>query len=401
MMDMQSNRDLSSPDIMDRDHAYIAGTYGRLPVVMVSGQGARCTDAEGNSYLDLTAGIGVNALGFCDPEWAAAVAGQAATLQHASNLFYTAPCGQTAETLCKRTGAKKVFFCNSGAEANEGAIKAARKYSFARYGQARSTIVTLVNSFHGRTVTTLSATGQEHFHQYFFPFTEGFAYAIANDLEDTLAKLSSADVCALMLEPVQGEGGVVALDPGYVSAVASYCKENDILLIVDEVQTGMGRTGTLFAYQQFGVLPDIVSCAKGLGGGLPIGAVLLFEKAQESLLSGDHGSTFGGNPVCCAGANAVLSRLDGPFLAEVAAKGAYLKAKLEALPRVKSVSGLGMMLGVEFDSLEAKAVQMECIRAGLLTLTAKTKLRLLPPLTITMAEADEALSILEQVLSRM
>lgn len=400
-MDNKTISNLTAQQIMERDNEYVANTYSRFPVTIVSGQGARCTDADGKEYLDMTAGIGVNALGFCDPQWAAAVAGQAATMQHISNLFYTVPCGQTAETLCKRTGAKKVFFCNSGAEANEGAIKAARKYSFAHYGEGRNIIVTLVNSFHGRTVTTLSATGQDAFHQYFFPFTEGFSYALANDVEDTIEKLSKSNVCALMLELVQGEGGVIALDSDYVTAVANHCRDNDILLIIDEVQTGIGRTGTLFAYQQFGIAPDVVSCAKGLGGGLPIGGVLLFEKTKDALVSGDHGSTFGGNPVCCAGANAVLAKLDEPFLKEVAAKGAYLKDKLSALPQVKSVSGLGMMLGIEFDNLSAKEVQLACIELGLLTLTAKTKLRLLPPLSITMAEIDEGLEILSQALSKM
>lgn len=390
---------MDASKIISRDMAHVAHTYARFPVALVSGSGTRCTDAEGKTYLDMTAGIGVNTLGFCDPVWAAAIASQAETLQHTSNLFYTAPCGELAETLCSRTGAKKAFFCNSGAEANEGMLKAARKYSFIHYGAGRGTVVTLVNSFHGRTITTLAATGQDAFHQYFFPFTEGFVHVDAGCVEETLSALAQPDVCAVLMELVQGEGGVVALEPAYVQTVAAYCKAHDILLLIDEVQSGVGRTGTLFAYEQYGVMPDLVSCAKGLGGGLPIGAVLFFEKAEYALVSGDHGSTFGGNPVCCAGANAVLKRLDETFLAQVVQKGAYLQKGLAALPHVAEVSGLGLMIGVAFDDLSAKDVLDACIPKGLLTLTAKKRLRLLPPLSIAMAEIDEALAILEEVLS--
>lgn len=384
-----------------RDREYVANTYGRFPVVLVSGSGAACKDADGKDYIDLSSGIGVNALGFADPEWAKAVSRQAMTLQHASNLYYTLPCGEVAEKLCKRTGAKKVFFANSGAEANEGMIKTARKYSFEKYGEGRAKIVTLVNSFHGRTVTTLAATGQDVFHQYFFPFTEGFVNAPANDTEGTLRVLAQQGVCAVMLEMVQGEGGVIALDQAYVQAVAHYCATNDILLLVDEVQTGIGRTGKLFAYQHYGIHPDVVSCAKGLGAGLPIGGVLFYEKTEKVLRAGDHGATFGGNPVCCAGANVVLDRLTDAFLAGVEKKGEHFRNRLIEMPHVTGIWGLGMMIGVSFDKLAAKDVVNKGIEAGILALTAKTKLRLLPPLTITNAQIDKAMDILQGVLEKM
>lgn len=387
--------------IAQRDAEYVANTYARFPVAIVSGQGARCTDSEGKSYIDLTAGIGVNSLGFCDPAWVAAVQKQAATLQHMCNLYYTLPCIDAAEKLCKKTGCKKVFFGNSGAEANEGMIKAARKYSFDKYGEGRATIVTLVNSFHGRTVTTLAATGQDHFHEKFMPFTEGFAYAKANDIADTTEKLAGKSVCAVMFELVQGEGGVIPLEAEYVKAVADYCAAHDLLVLVDEVQAGVGRTGSLYAYQQFGISPDVVSSAKGLAGGLPIGAVLFFEKTESVMGSGDHGTTFGGNPVCCAGANVVLDRLDDAFLADVQKKSAYLFKRLSAMPHVTGVSGMGLMIGVSFDTLTAKDVVKQGIDAGILTLTAKTKLRLLPPLTITMEELAQAMDLLEGVLAAM
>lgn len=387
--------------IKARDQRYVANTYARFPVAIVSGKGVYCQDSAGKTYMDLTSGIGVNALGFCDPVWTEAVAKQAGTLQHLSNLYYTMPCIDVAEKLCKRSGAGKVFFANSGAEANEGMIKAARKYSFDHYGPGRNTIVTLVNSFHGRTVTTLSATGQDTFHQYFFPFTEGFTYAKANDLADTEKALCKEGVCAVMMEMVQGEGGVIPLNRAYVEAVAALCRGKDILLLVDEVQTGMGRTGTLFSWQQFGIIPDVCACAKGLAGGLPIGCVLLFEKTQASLGTGDHGTTFGGNPVCCTGANAVLDRLTDDFLKQVQVKSAYLFDRIQKMPHVTGVSGLGLMIGIAFDTLGAKDVVQACMQEGILTLTAKTKLRLLPPLTITMGELTEAMDTLELVLARM
>ena len=387
--------------IMARDKEFVANTYKRFPVALVSGSGVRCTDADCKQYYDLTAGIGVNSLGFCDPEWAEAIAAQAGKLQHCANLYYTEPCGQLAETLCKRTGAKKVFFGNSGAEANEGMIKTARKYSFEAYGAGRSTIVTLVNSFHGRTVTTLAATGQDVFHHNFAPFTEGFAYAKANDVDDTLRALAAPGVCAVMMEMVQGEGGVIALDASYVHAVADYCAKHDLLLLVDEVQAGIGRTGTLFAYEHFGIQPDVVSCAKGLAGGLPIGAVLFFNKTENTLRAGDHATTFGGNPVCCAAANVVLARLTPAFLDEVRNKGAYLYERLMRMPHVTAVSGLGLMVGVSFDEgVQAGDVVNRCIEAGLLTLTAKQKLRLLPALTITQDALSQSMEILHGVLEQ-
>lgn len=391
---------MSFESIKAREKACVAQTYGRYQVALASGRGARCVGVEGENYIDFTSGIGVNALGYCDEGWIQAVTGQLNKLQHASNLFYTEPMIQAAEMLTQRTGMARVFFANSGAEANEGAIKTARKYSFDKYGQGRATILSLKNSFHGRTVTTLAATGQEVFHNYFFPFTQGFAYAPANNTPETLAMLTD-DVCAVMMEMVQGEGGVVPLNYDYVQAVAAACAQKDILVIVDEVQTGMGRTGTLFAYQQFDIQPDLVSAAKGLGGGLPIGAVLLGEKTKDTLGLGQHGTTFGGNPVVCAGACQVLRRMDGAFLQNVCQMGAYLRARLEAMPGVEQVSGLGMMLGVSLAKGEAKQVAAQCAENGLLILTAKEKLRLLPPLNIDREEVDQGLAILENVLDSL
>ncbi len=380
------------------DSEYIMNTYARFSLAIKSGKNATCVDFDEKEYVDFSSGIGVNSLGFCDSEYIAAVTEQLNTLQHMSNLYYTEPCVSLAKTLCSRAGMSKAFFCNSGAEANEGAIKAARKYSFMKYGENRNVIITLENSFHGRTVTTLSATGQDVFHNYFFPFTEGFVHAAADDIEDVRAKLTS-DVCAVMIELVQGEGGVVPLAKKYVYELEKLCKDKDILLIVDEVQTGIGRTGELFAYQNYGVSPDIVTCAKGIGGGLPLGAVLFSKKTEDSLTFGDHATTFGGNPVCCAGANAVLSKIDGCFLAEVKRKGAYLRERLLKMPHVTDVSGLGMMIGVSLEAgIDAKTVVKAGIENGVILLTAKTKLRLLPPLSITYEEMDEGLAALETTL---
>ena len=324
---------MSFETMKQQDETYVAHTYNRFPVLLDHGSGAVCYDETGKAYIDFTSGIGVNALGFADAGWVDAVTAQLGKLQHISNLYYTAPCIEAAKLLCEKSGMKKVFFGNSGAEANEGVIKAARKYSFLKYGKEkkRSTILALENSFHGRTMASLSATGQPVYHNYFFPFVEGFAFAKANDLQGTLDKLTE-DVCAVMMEMVQGEGGVLPLEQDYVQAVYQACREKDILFIVDEVQTGIGRTGSFFSYQQFGIVPDLVSCAKGLGGGLPIGAVLFGEKTQDTLVAGDHGSTFGGNPVVCAGAVEILSRMDGAFLAEVAEKGRYLREEIEKMP---------------------------------------------------------------------
>lgn len=378
---------------------YIIHSYGRFPVLLTKGKGATVQDDTGKTYIDFTSGIGVNALGFCDDNWVQAVSTQLQSLQHTSNLYYTEPCIQAAKLLCEKSGMKKVFFGNSGAEANEGVIKAARKYSFLKYGASRNKIIALQNSFHGRTMAALSATGQDAYHNFFFPFVDGFSFAKANDFADILSKMTD-DVCAVMLETVQGEGGVVPLDKEYVQAVAKACKEKDILLIVDEVQTGMGRTGSLFSYQQFGIQPDLVSCAKGLGGGLPIGAVLFGEKTETVFVPGDHGSTFGGNPVVCAGAVHILNTMDEAFLQDVQKKGAYLKEKIEKMPHVENVAGLGMMLGIQLD-VEAKPVINALLEAGLLVLSAKTKIRLLPPLTITQEELDKGLTILEQTLASL
>ena len=384
---------------MERGEKVLLHTYNRTPVVFDRGEGVYLYDVEGKQYLDFAAGIAVFGLGYHNQTFDNAVKAQVDKLIHTSNLYYTEPCIRAAKLLCEKSGMQKVFFGNSGAEANEGVIKAARKYSFLKYGEGRSKILALVNSFHGRTMATLSATGQDVYHNYFFPFVDGFVFANANDTADTLAKMTE-DVCAVMLETVQGEGGVVPLDRAYVQAVAAACKQKDILLIVDEVQTGIGRTGTFFSYEQFGIQPDLVSCAKGLGGGLPIGAVLFGEKTETVFGAGDHGSTFGGNPVVCAGAVHILETIDDAFLAEVQKKGAYLRGRIEAMPHVQSVAGLGMMLGIQLD-VDAKPVIHTLLEAGLLVLSAKTKIRLLPPLTISQDELDKGLSILENTLQAL
>lgn len=384
-------------DIKEKDQAYIANTYARFDVVMDHGTGANVYDIEGKQYIDFTSGIGVNIFGYCDEGWTKAVKEQLHKLTHVSNLYYSAPDVQVAEALCKRTGCKKVFFANSGAEANEGAIKAARKYSHDKYGEKRYEIITLVNSFHGRTMATLSATGQDHFHQHFMPFVEGFVYADANDFNDVLKKVGPK-TCAIMIEMVQGEGGVLPLDATFVKQIATYCKEHDVLLIVDEVQTGVGRCGSLFAYEQYGIQPDIVTSAKGLGGGLPIGAVLLYDKVQATFSYGEHGTTFGGNPIVCAGAAYILNKCNDAFLQEVKKKGEYLQEKLAQLPHVTQVSGLGMMIGVAFDKMSGVEVVKACIPKGAIFLTAKQNLRLLPPLTITYEQIDQGIAILQDVL---
>ena len=386
-------------EIRMKDQAFVAGTYSRFPVALDRGVNATCWDVEGNEYIDFTSGIGVNALGFADPRWLKAVKAQLDRLQHTCNLFYNQSVVDAAEALCAKSGMVKAFFANSGCEANECAIKAARKYSFDKYGEGRSTIVTLVNSFHGRTVTTVSATGQDGFHKYFMPFTPGFVYAKA-ELSDALSKLDQS-ACAIMMEMVQGEGGVVPLDADFVREVTAYCQARDILVVVDEVQTGVGRTGSFFASEQYGIKPDIITCAKGLGAGLPIGAALFNEKTQGVLGPGDHGSTFGGNPVACAGAVEVIARLDEAMLQSVREKGAYISERLKRLRGVKSVTGLGLMLGVEFEGMTAKQVVAEGIKKGVLTLTAKQKLRLLPPLTITYPEIDRGLAALTAAIGSL
>ena len=392
---------MNTQAIIARDDANVLHTYGRSPIALVEGRGMYARDAEGRGYLDFTSGIGVNALGFCHPAWVQAVSAQAARLQHTSNLYYTEPCGALAEELCRRTGLDAVFFGNSGAEANEGAIKAARKYSVDTYGPGRSKVLTLANSFHGRTLATLTATGQEVFHRDFGPFPEQFAYVPAGDLA-ALREAAGDDTCAVLMELVQGEGGVAALDRDYVQAVAAFCRQRDILLLVDEVQTGVGRTGTFLACEQYGLQPDIVTLAKGLGGGLPIGAVLMTRKVAQHMGPGSHGSTFGGNPVACAGALAVLGELTDDRLAKDNALAAALRAGLQTLPHVQAVTGLGLMVGVAFaDGVSAAAVRTACERQGLLVLTAKTRLRLLPPLILTQEDVDKALAILRSVLESL
>ena len=390
---------MSFEDIKKLDDAYVMHTYGRYNLAIDHGKGAICYDPAGKSYIDFTSGIGVNSLGFADDGWVAAVTAQLNKLQHISNLYYTEPCVLAAKLICEKSGMKKVFFGNSGAEANEGVIKAARKYSFQKYGEGRSKIVALENSFHGRTMAALSATGQNVYHNFFFPFVDGFVFAKANDTEDMLSKLTD-DVCAVMMELVQGEGGVMPLEKEYVQAVYAACQERDILFIVDEVQTGVGRTGTFYSYQQFGIQPDLVSSAKGLGGGLPIGAVLFGEKTQDTLIPGDHGSTFGGNPVVCAGAVEVLNRMDDTILQSVTAKGRHMRKEIEKMPHVTSVAGMGMMLGIELD-IDVKPVVTALMENGLLVLTAKHKMRLLPPLNIAQTELEKGLSILKNTLAAL
>ncbi len=378
------------------DNQYVAHAYGRFDVALTKGQGSTLYDENGKKYIDFGSGIGVTAFGINDPVWTKAVEEQLHRVQHTSNLYYTAPCAKLAQLLCEKSGMKKVFFGNSGAEANEGAIKFARKYSFDKYGAGRSTIITLVNSFHGRTITTLAATGQDSFHTVFDPFTPGFKYCPANDIE-ALQAAATDDVCAVLFECVQGEGGVNNLSPTFVSAIAKLAKEKDILIAVDEVQTGNGRTGTYFAYQQYGITPDIVTTAKGLGGGLPIGAVLFGEKLQDTMTPGSHGSTFGGNPVVAAGACSIVERIDDDFLSEVQRKSEKIRTALAKVKGVQSISGMGLMLGIETDK-PAGEVAKACLANGLLILTAKTKLRLLPALNISDAELDEGLKILKGVL---
>ena len=376
------------------DKEYVANTYARFPVEPVSGKGSLVWDEAGKEYIDMGSGIGVTAFGIADDAWVAAVTEQLGKLQHMSNLYYTEPCAMLAKTLCERSGMKKVFFCNSGAEANEGAIKAARKYAAEKKGPEYYTIVTLENSFHGRTLTTLAATGQDHYHELFQPLTPGFVHAPANDLEAVKNAALQAKAAAVMIECVQGEGGVIPMEKAFVQGLADFCKKEDILLLVDEVQTGNGRTGELYAYMNFGVQPDVVSTAKGLGGGLPLGAVLFGEKTEFTLGAGDHGSTFGGNPVCCAGALSVLERIDDQLLKEVKEKSAYIFKTLEGAPGVESVSGMGLMIGIK-TAKPAGDVVKTCMENGVLCLTAKDKVRLLPALNIPMPVLEKAIEVIK------
>ena len=392
---------MNHKELVALDRQYVLQTYARNDIDIDHGKNATLYDAAGREYIDFTSGIGVNSVGAANEKWIAAVTEQAAKLGHISNLFYTQPYARLAEKLCTRSGMAAAFFANSGAESNEGLIKLARKYSFDRYGKGRSTVITLKNSFHGRTITTLNATGQEVFHNYFFPFTEGFRYAAANDL-DSVKEAAGDDVCAVLVELVQGEGGVLPLDKDFVQALAALCAEKDWLLLVDEVQTGIGRTGTLFAFQQYGAMPDAVSFAKGIAGGLPMGGFLVNEKCRGVLTAGTHATTFGGNPVCAAAGCAVLDILDDEALAQVTEKGNYLRRSIEALdlPCLGKTRGLGLMIGVEVKGERTNQELCAALnQAGLLSLTAGPGLRFLPPLTITKEELDKGLAILKRALA--
>lgn len=388
---------MDNKKIKELDNENIMHTYGRYDVCLTKGKGVYAYDDNGKKYIDVSSGIGVNSLGYCDDGWVKAVSEQAGTIQHISNYYYNKVAGVLAEKLTKATGLSKVFFGNSGAEANECAIKVARKYSFDKYGKGRDHIITLVNSFHGRTIATLSATGQDVFHNYFFPFVDGFDNAIANDIE-SLKDTITNKTCAVMLETVQGEGGVNILDSEYLQQVRKICDEKDILLIVDEVQTGVCRTGKLYGYMHSGIKPDVVTSAKGLGGGLPIGICMVNDKLKDVMGPSTHGTTFGSNPVVCAGANYIIDTVNTPeFIEEINKKGAYFKEKLEKIKGVKSVRQQGLMIGIEVEG-NAGDIAKKCTENGLLVITAKTLLRMLPPLNIKYEEIDEALAILKKVM---
>ena len=380
--------------IKEIDNQFVAHTYGRFDVALIKGKGSIAVGEDGKEYIDMATGIAVNTFGFCDDFWVSAVAEQLMELQHTSNLYYTGPCARLAQLLCERTGMSKVFFSNSGAEANECAIKAARKYSADKYGSQRNVILTLKNSFHGRTITTLAATGQDNFHKDFLPLTEGFDYVEANNVEDLIAKTSADNVAAIMFEFVQGEGGVMPLSQEFVDKIFEIANEKDIITIADEVQTGNGRTGYLYAFMNYGVNPDIVTTAKGLGGGLPIGATMLSYKVENVYNPGDHGSTFGGNPVCCAGAISILNRLDDELLDEVEKKSQYIIDELSSCEDVVAVDGLGLMLGIT-TKRPVDDIVAECMENGVLVIKAKQKLRLLPALNIPWDVLKEAIEIIK------
>ncbi|MCQ2459375.1 MAG: aspartate aminotransferase family protein [Ruminococcus sp.] len=383
---------------IEKFNNHVMQSYGRYPLVMEQGKDRRCTDENGKTYIDFGSGIGTNSLGYCNDKWVEAVCSQVKNLQHTSNYYYTAVQAEFAEKLCETAGYKSVFFGNSGAEANECAIKIARKYSFDKYGKGRHTIITLVNSFHGRTMATLSATGQDVFHNYFFPFVEGFKYANANNIAK-LEEMLDDTVCAVMIEYVQGEGGVNALDKDYVDAVYRLCAEKDVLVIADEVQTGVGRTGKFLAGDNFGKKADITTLAKGIAGGVPMGACLTNEKCSGVLVAGTHGSTFGGNPIACAGGIAVLDTVNSEgFLDEVCKKAEFIKSKLADCEEITGMSGLGLMIGITLKTKKAADIVKKALDKGLLILTAKDKVRLLPPLTITYDELEEGLKILKEVM---
>lgn len=383
-------------NLQNLDQKYIAGTYARFPISIVSGKGSEVFDENGKRYIDMGSGIGVTCFGISDDAWVKAVTDQLQKVQHMSNLYYTEPCVRLAQLICEKTGMKKVFFGNSGAEANECVIKAARKYGAEKKGADYYTIVTLENSFHGRTITTLSATGQDHYHELFQPLTPGFVHTPANDFEALKACALKNKACAVMIECVQGEGGVIALDADFVKKLAGFAKEEDILLIVDEVQTGNGRSGQLYAYQNFGITPDLVSTAKGIGGGLPLGAALFGEKVENVFSFGDHGSTFGGNPIACAGAVSIMERMDEAFLQSVKEKSAFVFDFLKGKKGIESVSGMGLMVGIKTKA-PAKEIVSECMARCVLCLTAKDKVRLLPALNISMECLKEALEIIATV----
>ena len=383
--------------IKEIDNNFVLGTYNRFPVELVKGSGSVVYDTEGKEYIDMGSGIGVNAFGYCDNEWKNAVIEQLETLQHTSNLYYTEPCANLAKILCEKTGMKKVFFSNSGAEANECAIKAARKYAADKKGKDCYNIITLKNSFHGRTITTLAATGQDHYHKDFTPLTDGFLYGEANNIE-SINELISDNVAAIMVECVQGEGGVIALDKDFLEDIQEICIKENILLIIDEVQTGNGRTGELYGYMNYSITPDIVTTAKGLGGGLPIGAVLFGEKVENVLGFGEHGSTFGGNPVCAAGAISILNRLDKKMLEEIKEKSEYIFNELKDAKGIEGVDGRGLMIGIKVQKNAADIVK-KCIEKGVLCLTAKDKVRLLPPLNIPFETLKKAIDIIKSVCS--
>lgn len=386
---------MNSNELIKDDKEFIVNSYNRFPVALKQGKGATIYDFEGKKYIDFGSGIGVTAFGYCDDEWVNAVVEQAKMVQHTSNLYYTAPQAELAKLMCEKTNMKKVFFSNSGAEANEGAIKAARKYSYDKYGENRYEIITLVNSFHGRTLMTLTATGQDKFHKYFGPFAEGFKYVKANDIDDLNDKISDK-TCAIMIETVQGEGGVNNLDTEFVKYIDKVCKEKDIIFIVDEVQTGNGRTGYLYSYMEYGVTPNIVSTAKGLSGGLPFGAIIFDEKTQGVYTYGDHGTTFGGNPICANAALSVFKRIDDKLLNHVKECNKIIKEKLSI--KGVSISGRGLMLGITIEGKVGSDVAKACLEKGLMVLTAKEKVRLLPPLNISFEELNEGLDILLEVI---
>lgn len=388
---------MNTEQIKNQADSALMPTYAHFPVSLEKGQGATIINSEGNEVIDFGSGIGVNALGFNNHAWIKAVTEQLTKIQHTSNLYYNSTVAKFASMLCEKTGFNRAFLCNSGAEANECAIKLARKYSFDKYGENRYNIITLVNSFHGRTMATITATGQEHYHKFFNPFVNGFRYVQSGDTEE-FKKAADDTVCAVIVEIVQGEGGVIPTDFEYLAEIRKICDEKDILLIVDEVQTGVGRTGKFFAFEYSSITPDVVTLAKGIGNGLPMGACLCVEKCAEVLTAGSHGTTFGGNPVACAGAVCVLETINDEFLKDVTEKGEYIRSKLKEIDEVKSVTGLGMMLGIELKTKNAGEIAKKCCENGLLILTAKNKLRMLPPLVITKEEIDKGMAILEKCL---